>query len=77
MLSFFSGFAGRDEKDILQYSVNIIHLFQIDTGELNKYLWLSSEVWVALVSHKGDICFKAKVQLSLVSRLQKELNFSI
>lgn len=51
--------------------------FKLIQEELNKYLWLSSEVWVALVSLKGDICFKAEVQLSLVSRLQKELNFSI
>lgn len=38
MLSFFSGFAGRDEKDILQYSVNIIHLFQIDTRRIKQIL---------------------------------------
>ena len=38
MLSFFSVFAGRDEKDILQNSVNIIHLFQIDTRRIKQIL---------------------------------------
>lgn len=67
MLSFFSGFAGRDEKDILQYSVNIIHLFQIDTRRIKQIpmaqlrsLGCFSEIFVSKLRCSYLLCLAYK-----------------